>query len=423
MKKLTTILLTAVVLLVVGGCTKKTEKTSDSSAQDTKKVLIWHTYTKDQQKALNDAIDRFNKTNEWKITVEAQQQDRKDFPTKVKQSVKNGVGPDIIIDYPTTAADYAKNGKVVDFNKLVNDPKEGIPNFKDIVLQGTLNEVTKFVGGGMYVFPLIQTGPVFIYDKGLYDELGLKAPKTWDELTANSQKIKEKYPDKYGFAFESLPDGAQTLIAQANNGQVFDPETKKTTFNTPEVIKWIDWYGKNVQNNLFMLKPTGKYFSEDFNSKLLVSYIGSVAGIPYLKHDNFEVAPLPQGAGKTEWVPAWNRSGILFTSNPAHELSGYRFLKFFASPAENVKFVKATNYASPYKTTIETPEYQEYLKTVKGLEHLRTDISGAYPPLAGTKVLRDELDGMMSSVATGTDAKTAVEKAAANADASLMENN
>lgn len=422
MKRILTVLLALLMVTSLVACSKKQADAPKESEAD-KKVVIWHTYTKGQQEALEAACKRFNEKNEWGIKVEAQQQSRNDFATKVKQSVKNGVGPDIIIDYATTAADYAKSGKAVNFEKYVNDPKEGIPNFKDNVLKGTLDEITKFADGGMYVFPLIQSGPVFVYNKDIYDELKLNAPKTWDELTENSKKIKEKYPDKYGFAFDSLTDGAQTLIAQANKGIILDAANKKTAFNTPEVVKWLDWFGKNVQDKIFMLTPTGQYFSEDFNSGLLVSYIGSVAGIPYLTLKNYGVSPLPQGAGDTEWVPAWNRSAILFTSNDAKQLNAFRFLKFFATPEENFLFTKAANYASPLKSTIDTPQYQEYLKTVKGLEHLRTDVAGAYAPLAGTMVLRDGLKALMTSVGTGTPAQQAVDNLVKEADAALKDAN
>lgn len=386
-------------------------------------VLIWHTYTKDQQVVLEDAVKRFNETNEWKIKVEIQQQDRKDFASKVRQAVRNNVGPDIIIDYATTAADYAKNGKLVNFLDLVNDEKEGIPNFLDNVLEGTLNEITKFVDGGMYVFPIIQSGPIFVYNKDIYDELGLTAPKTWAELEQNSVKIKEKYPDKYGFAFESLPDGAQTLIAQANNGVIIDAANKKTAFDTPEVAKWLEWFGNNVKSGNFILNPTGQYFSEDFNSQLLASYIGSVAGVPYLKFKNFATAPVPQGAGDTEWVPAWNRSILLFKSNKDQELNAFRFIKFFASPEENFKFCKAVNYASPLKSTLALPEYQEYVKNTIGLEHLRQDVASAYAPIPGTMVLRDGLKALMTEVSSGTPVREALDKLIKEADTALADAN
>lgn len=424
MKKIFTIFTVLLVAFSLMACDKKQEpkqETAELKLQG-QKVTIWHTYTKAQQEAIDASVKRFNETNPYGITVVVEQQDRKDFASKVLQSTINKVGPDIIIDYPTTAADYAKDGLVVNFENFINHPEYGIENFKSTVLEGTLKEATGFADGGMYVFPLIQSGPIFLYNKTIYDELGLKVPTTWEELTVNSAKIKEKYPEKYGFAFESLADGAQTLIAQANGGIILDAADKKTNFNNENVYKQFEWFKENVSNGNFMLTPTGQYFSEDFNSELLASYVGSVAGVPYIKLENFGVAPIPQGAGDTKWAPAWNRSAIVFTSNPSQEMAAYLFVKHFASPEENAKFTIACNYASPLLTTHENAEYKAYVEKDNALKQLSVEIAGAYPPLAGTMTLRNGLEGAMKAVATGEkDVKTAIEDVVKETDESIAE--
>lgn len=418
MKKLWSSLL--VVFLLVGCSVKEnTNQTIDLKGQ---KVTIWHTYTKEQQDAIDESVKRFNQDNPYGIEVVVEQQDRKDFASKVLQSTISKVGPDIVIDFATTAADYAKDGLVLNFKDLIQDPEYGMENLKEKVQEGTWKEVTGFADGGMYAFPLVQSGPIFLYNKKIYKELNLEVPTTWQQLSQNSQIIREAYPSKYGFAFESLADGAQTLIAQTNQGVILDAEQKQAAFDTEAVYQQLDWFADNVKKGYFMLTPTGQYFSEDFNSELLVSYIGSVAGVPYIKLDDFGIAPIPQGAGDYKWAPAWNRTAIVFKSNPSKELASYLFVKHFASAQENVLFTIAGNYTSPLKETVSLSEYQTYIEQDPALKHLSVDIAGSYPPLAGTMTMRNALEAAMKAVASGEkDAKTAIQDAVKETNEAITE--
>ncbi len=420
MKKIFAIILT--LLLTVGCATKQETTTTESKKVDpsNQTVTIWHTYTKAQEEALKASAERFNSLNTLGIKVVLEQQERNDFASKVMQAVRNGVGPDIIIDYATTAADYAKDGLVVDFNKYIDDAEYGIPGFRDTVSKGTLKEVTGFSDGGMYVFPLVQSGPIFFYNKDIYEELKLNVPTTWEELEANAAAVKKAYPDKYGFAFDSLADGAQTLIAQINDGVILDAENLKTNFDNEKVHARFQWFGDNVKNGNFMLAPTGQYFSEDFNSGILASYIGSVAGLPYITVENVGVAPLPQTVNGTAWTPAWNRSAIVFTSDENRQLAAFLFVKHFASAYENAQFSIACNYTSPLSTTQADADYQAFISSNVGLQQLNAEIASTYAPLAGTMTLRTGLEGAMKAVASGEkDAATAVKDVAAEADEAI----
>ena len=56
----------------------------------------------------------------------------------------------------------------------------------------------------MYALPAVTTGPIFFYNKTIYDEMGFTPPTTWEELAEQSKAIYEKYGIP-GFAADS-PD-------------------------------------------------------------------------------------------------------------------------------------------------------------------------------------------------------------------------
>ena len=141
---------------------------------------LWHTYTDEQQEALEKfAADLNASQDEYEVVVESQV--RSGFLDSVYQAVANGVGPNIIVDYASTAADYVKDKLVVDLSQYVFDEEIGIADIYNSLPEAIKAETVGFEDGGMYALPAVTTGPSFFINQTIYDELGLKAPTTWEE--------------------------------------------------------------------------------------------------------------------------------------------------------------------------------------------------------------------------------------------------
>lgn len=363
-------------------------------------VTIWHTYTDDQLEYLEKAVEDFNASQD-QYTVVAESQAYDGFTDKVYQAVMAGNGPDMIIHYASEAAKYVADDKVVDLETVLSPDTIALMN--DVTKQGA----TSFEDGKLHILPIVSSGPVFFYNKAIYDELGLSAPATWAELQANCEKIKEKYPDKFGFAFDSEVDGAQTLIMQTGN-KMFDADG--IYFNTPEVAEQLKYYQDNIQKGLFTNSKIGNYFSEDFNSGSLVSYIGSIAGIPYLETE-FGLGEVPQG-GSVEWVPAWNRGMIVFNyGDDARAKAAGAFIDYFASPEVNAGWCVACNYPATFEATKEVDTYKAFAEENIGFQYLNAEHAGELPAVRAQAYSRDALSTLMSQVAGGTDVNQALEDA------------
>ena len=294
--------------------------------------------------------------------------------------------------------EYVDNGFAPDINKYLTT------DYKSRVSEGVYAEDTAFSDNGLHAIAVQTTGPIFFYNKTMFDSLGIECPTTWDEVTEASKKIYEAYIP--GFAFDSLTDGFQTLLMQGG-GEYVDLENKKVLFNTPEFEASVEWFAEGVKAGYFGLAPvTGDYFSSDMSSLKLASYAGSSAGLPYLNLDEdneLAAAPMPKTAGGVDWVPGWNRSALVFSSNEAQEKAAVEFIEYFTNAENASRWAQSLVAYTPYKDAAELPEYQEFVAGNIALTALGQQLDYAYvlPAFTGANTVRDEIKALVQRAASG----------------------
>jgi ABC-type glycerol-3-phosphate transport system substrate-binding protein len=380
---------------------------------------VWHTFTNNQDATLNEIAESFNASQNY-ATIVVQSQPYQDFLNNVRTAVREGVGPNIIFDYPSTAADYVADGLVADLGKYIDDPEIGIENFSEALRAAIYKDATGFADGKIHYLPLVTTGPILFYNKTLYDDLGLNAPATWTELAENSKKIFEAKGIP-GFGVDSIVDTIQALIIQNGSGYI-DVASKSVLFNNEKAIERVTWFIDNINAGYFSLNPSGDYWSNDFNAGLTAMYIGSCAGVPYIAPDGFEygVAPIPQEGG-VKWYPAWNRGMIVFAAEDAVERAAYEFAKFYASPENNLKWCKSMIALSPYVATLENDEYVAFVSENPALitVDLSVQYAGFLPSVTGAYTVRTELTRAIREAAGGADIAGALAAAEAAGNEAL----
>ena len=396
-----------------------------SFAEDAKTtVCIWHTFTNDQEAYLVKAAEDFNAAQD-KYTVEVLSQAYSGFTDAVKSAVRSGEGPDIIFNYASEAAEYVDDGLVADLSQFIYSDENGIEGFDECLPQGVMDgEVNGFSDGVIHYLPAYTTGPIFFYNKTMYDELSLTVPTTWEEVVDNCKVIKEQ-KGIAGLGFDSLTDCLQMFIMEDGCGYI-DVENKCVTFNTESMKATIQWLVDCVNEGYFMLQPSVDYFSTDFNSGAVAAYIGSCAGYPYITPDGFEFAMAAMPAAT--WYPSWNRGPIVFYYNDDARAEGaYEFVKYFISAEVNLGWVKAVNALAPYSWTKALPEYTEYVSedsaAIAALNAVgaHLDIAGSLPAVTGASTVRNEIVNAVKNVAyNGFTVEDAWNQCEANCNAALQ---
>ncbi|MBW9112525.1 sugar ABC transporter substrate-binding protein [Rhizobium cauense] len=159
----------------------------------------------------------------------------------------------------------------------------------------------------IYGLPLSVETSVFAWNKDLYKKAGLdpeKAPATWEEITANAEKIRKVGDDTYGFYFSGGGCGGCmiftfTPLTWGAGADILSADGKTATLDTPQMRKAVDYYRDMVKKDLVpasAASDNGANFLTFTNGKIGQQSLGAFAiGTLVTEHPdiNFGVTLIP----------------------------------------------------------------------------------------------------------------------------------
>ncbi|MEK1871377.1 MAG: sugar ABC transporter substrate-binding protein [Rhizobium altiplani] len=159
----------------------------------------------------------------------------------------------------------------------------------------------------VYGLPLSVETSVFAWNKDLYKKAGLdpeRAPATWEEITANAEKIRRVGDDTYGFYFSGGGCGGCmiftfTPLTWGAGADILSADGKTATLGTPQMRKAVDYYRDMVKKDLVpasAASDNGANFLSFTNGKIGQQSLGAFAiGTLVTEHPdiNFGVTLIP----------------------------------------------------------------------------------------------------------------------------------
>jgi raffinose/stachyose/melibiose transport system substrate-binding protein len=225
MKKIIALALSgALVFSMLSACGNNEEASSESKSDGKKVKIEFFHYKSEAKDTFDKLIAKFEKENPNIDVVNANPPDAE---TVLKTRVAKRDIPDIVaIGANSTFAELSKAGVFVD---VTNAPElDSIqPAYIDM-----LRDVTGLEK--VYAIPYAANADGIIYNKTIFNELGLTVPKTWDELIAVAEKVKAAGKTPFYFTFKdawtTLP--AYNALAANTQGENFFDQLNdgKTTF-------------------------------------------------------------------------------------------------------------------------------------------------------------------------------------------------
>jgi multiple sugar transport system substrate-binding protein len=167
--------------------------------------------------------------------------------------------------------------------------------------------------GKIYGMPLSVETSIFAWNKDLYKQAGLdpeKAPTTWEEITANAEKIRALGGDIYGFYFSGGGCGGCmiftfTPLTWGAGADILSEDSKTATLDTPQMRKAVEIYRNLVAKDTVpasSASDNGVNFLTFTNGKIGQQSLGAFAiGTLVTQHPeiNFGVTLIPSVDGKT----------------------------------------------------------------------------------------------------------------------------
>jgi len=169
-------------------------------------VTFWHGMSNTQEQVLTELTDRFNEENEYGITVKlVNQGNYGDLSTKLTASAVADELPDLAQAYNNWLTAYTD--KIVPLDEFVENDFD---DYEDLV-EGYRAECEQL--GFIGALPFNKSTYVYFYNKTMFDELGLEAPKTWEDMLAVGEKFMEE-KEMPAFGVDDLAGFLEATLAQ-----------------------------------------------------------------------------------------------------------------------------------------------------------------------------------------------------------------
>ena len=355
-------------------------------------ITFWHTMGIDNKAALDAAIARFN---EQYPNIKVDHKSLGDYDevySQIQTKLKAGTYPNIAYCYPDHVASYNDARKVVVLDDLINN-KNVISSTNEMMgftqaqlddfIEGYYNEGKEYGDNKMYSLPFMKSTEVLYYNKTVFAELGLEAPKTWEDVENCIIKLKEAYPNSTPLGYDSLENFFITLAAQHGSDYtsatgdyyIFNNDTNKAF-----VKKFAEWYQKG-----WLTSPNPQqsgYTSDAFTAandadKKVFMAIGSSAGARYQRPDKngegeypFDVGivPVPQVNPADPKVISQGPSICILKKDNVQEVyASWLFVKFLTTDAKfQATYSTKSGYIPVIKSVINDPEYKAYIDLADG---------------------------------------------------------
>ncbi|MFD7864514.1 ABC transporter substrate-binding protein [Streptomyces sp. NPDC059783] len=160
-----------------------------------------------------------------------------DIDRKVSEMVASGHAPDIA--QIGAYADYAKAGKLYSADQMLSIPTQAnfLPKLADA---GRVDRV-------QYGLPFVASTRLLFYNKDLFSQAGLTAPKTWGDIAADAAALKGRGV-RYPFALPLGPEESQaeTLQWVLSGGGGYTDDVGTYTIDSPENVRTFGWLKENL---------------------------------------------------------------------------------------------------------------------------------------------------------------------------------
>lgn len=431
MKRISVLLLCLLLVsaMVLTGCTIPTPSgstgntgntggTAPSKEKVSLKIEAWGIETDPNSVIIKEAVELYNGKYKDTAEISVEFTEQEQFKTKIATLMAANEAPDL---FNTWAAGFLKpfvtSGKVYSISEALDKDSA----WKNRYVGGVFGGFT--FDGKIYAAPSTQTVVCLFYNREMFDQYGLKAPETFEELKTVCQTLKSNGITPFALGNKAPWVGAMyaELIANRVGGsEPFDKVYAGTG-------TWLDPSFIEAGNKMYELVEIGA-FPEGFNAldndpsredflagKAAMHIMGSWA-IQQVTFDGsplagkVDVAKFPAIEGGKGSADAWlgqPDQSFAIGSNCEDLDAAVNFLKIMSEPETQLKFAKAGNLLA---TSAQLPaeEANPVATKVAELQKDMTELFLFYDVALGATI-GNEFNNAIQAISAGTDPEEALQ--------------
>jgi multiple sugar transport system substrate-binding protein len=370
MKRLSPLFLTlAVATLALYGCGGSSNNATAAKSGGHVTITLWEGYTGAEATAIKTLASQFNAQHK-NITVNVQFYGNSDYALqKVLAAIAGGKPPDISYLYGSWAPNIATNPQVVTLNQFISrDPSFNWNDFWPAERHvATVDD--KIIG-----IPALVDNLALVYNKKLFAKAGLSAPTSdwsWSDFENAALKLTDPAAKQFGWAY--INDASEdtvwrywAMLWQAG-GSILTPDGKHAAFDSAAGVKALTLLQSLAQRHAIYLDNGSDNYLGLFTS----GHIGMLWTGPWdlstitASKVSYGVQILPGDvnhqtiSGPDNWV--------VFNNGPAHTQAAWEFLKWFTSPAIDLKWSIMTGDLPIRASVANQPGYKQFVSRYPGV--------------------------------------------------------
>jgi multiple sugar transport system substrate-binding protein len=291
------------------------------------RILWWG--SQPRHDATLKALDLYTKKNP-NVTFEPEYQSFDGYIDKLSTQAAAKNTPDVFQMDAAWFNDWASSNRLADLSSLNSKDVD-----KALLDTGTYK-------GKVYAMPLGNNALGIIYNKVVFDKLGIQPPKTWDELFQLAKDIKPKLAKDQYLIKDMTADYTMYTSYQLSKGKGY-PRTQDGKFNYDKDT-WIEFMTKmqELRKGGFVASPDVTTSDKGFDAKLDLlgqekvmikqSHAAEFGGFDSLKPGSFAMATLPKGVEAGGWLKA-SMYGSVNPDSKAKE-EAMKFIDWFINDQE-----------------------------------------------------------------------------------------
>jgi multiple sugar transport system substrate-binding protein len=386
---------------------------SGVSAQAAEPITIqfWNAFTGSDGDILREIVNRFNKENQYGITIEMDIMPGTTLTQKLAPAIATNTAPALVLAGSLDVPMYAKNGNMIPMDDFFEKTDANRDDFVEAALESLQYE------GSQIMIPMQWFTTYLYYNKDLFEAAGLDPetpPTIWEEVAEYAAKITDPNRNIYGIGF-CISGGVSWFnsLFMSNGGQIIDTENKKSLLVSQENIESLKYIQEIVKAGYSPKGMTGA----DLDNLMYAGRIGMLINGPWMvaglreNEINFGVTGMP--AGKAGRVGIAETTGFCIPKGTSAEAraAAYKFIEYW-NTTEICKEWSMRNGFPPYLKSVISDEEVKNNEIISAFSQI-TEYGVPFGSGLTTtsQIINDILFPMIENIIAGGDPEEELNKA------------